>query len=267
MEKQITTSLQRSHLCWNITTKCNQSCRFCHRITNKQELPFEDNLRILIYLKDQGIKKITWTGGEALLYPGLATLLKCSAEFNIRNNLISNGQVFSEMKKEDIIKVLRNVDEITLSLDAVDDEINGIMGRSNTQYENVIKIVEIVRSVYPEKSIKINTVASKINFKEVVKVGQYLQHIALTRWKIFMFNPLRGAAKKNDKMFEISEAEFEKLKTEITSINLPFNVYFYTKDMIEDDYSLILADGTIVNTKEGVDYVEGSLCSVNLYNW
>ena len=60
--------MQKKEVCWNITTKCNQNCRYCHRFLKINELTYEENLQILKNLMEDGIIDITWTGGEALMY-------------------------------------------------------------------------------------------------------------------------------------------------------------------------------------------------------
>ena len=82
--------MQNTEVCWNITTKCNQNCRYCHRFLNYDDLSYEKNKKILMKMIEDGIKEITWTGGEALLYPRIIELLRIAKEHGIKSKLITN---------------------------------------------------------------------------------------------------------------------------------------------------------------------------------
>ena len=93
--------MERS-VCWNITCKCNENCKFCFRFTDNNVLSFNENRKILDNLIKLNAKKITWTGGECLLYPHLFELMKLSHEAGIENILISNAVLLNKEKSNDI---------------------------------------------------------------------------------------------------------------------------------------------------------------------
>ncbi len=251
--------LNQKHICWNITTRCNASCSFCHRMNNVYELPYSLNNAILDKLISCGVRRITWTGGEALLYSEIEFLIKKSKENGIINHLITNGKAFTT---EMISKLAPKLDIVTLSLDSCNSETNEKMGRGKNQYEDVSLIVSYLRQHYPHLKIKINTVASKMNIDNLLEITEFILHNDIDRWKIFRFMDLRGEAIIQKDKFWITFQEFEDLKSKISQILIPKNYseyYFVDINDFEDDYILIRADGAVVVTRNKKDLILGNL--------
>ena len=103
-------------LCWNITARCNQSCRYCHRFLAPFDLSKEDNFKILDNIINCGIDNVTFTGGEALLIDYLDELLFICKQNNIKTKLITNGILLTE---ERFSKIKDNLDYLNLSINSV----------------------------------------------------------------------------------------------------------------------------------------------------
>ena len=153
--------MQKKRVCWNITTRCNQNCKYCHRFLNINDLTYEENERILNNLIRDGITDITWTGGEALLYPNLENLLQIAKENGIKNKLITNGLVLARNDKSR--EILKYLDSLTLSLDTINSDTNEELGRGKNHFEDVRIILDYVKNEGLPISININTVVSKKN--------------------------------------------------------------------------------------------------------
>ena len=69
--------------------------------------------------------------------------------------------------------------------------------------------------------------------------------------------PLREKAKVNEKEFEISQDEYEKLIKDLLNIS-NLNIVTRQVEDFEKQYLLILANGDIVVTKDGQDIVLGN---------
>ena len=246
--------MQKKRVCWNITTKCNQNCKYCHRFLGINDLTYEENKEILNNLIKDGVNNITWTGGEALLYPNLKELLKISQENGIKNKLITNGMVLAQ--NENMREILDYLDSLTLSLDTINDDTNEELGRGKNHFEEVKTILDYVKG----KSLKvnINTVVSKKNINEMEQLGEFLNNYNISKWKFFKFMPLRETAEKNKDEFAITDAEFEKTKNVFRNFgNIGEKDFRQEKDM-EDKYTLLIANGDIIKTEHGVDVKKGN---------
>ena len=244
----------QKEVCWNITARCNQKCKYCHRFLNIKELSFECNKKILNNLIKDEVKAITWTGGEALLLDYLDDLLEISWNNGIKNKLITNGKLLTN---ERIDKIAKFLDSITLSLDSTDDYINEKTGRGQNHFNNIKNILDYFQLYYPNVKIKINSVICSYT-KEVDDLINFLNNYSIESWRVFNFMPLRELAKINKDEFSISEEDFKNVyniiinKSKINDIN-----YRMEQDM-EDKYILILANGDLVVTQNKKDVKIGN---------
>lgn len=63
-------------VCWDITSRCNENCKFCYHNARNKDLSLEDNRIIFKRSLDFGPEKISFMGGEPLLYNDLFKLIK-----------------------------------------------------------------------------------------------------------------------------------------------------------------------------------------------
>lgn len=56
--------MKKRSVCWNITSKCNENCKFCYRVLTEQENDIEENKKILEVLAKLSVDKISWTGAK-----------------------------------------------------------------------------------------------------------------------------------------------------------------------------------------------------------
>lgn len=248
-------------ICWNITARCNQSCKYCHRFLNIKDLTFEENYSILNNLVESGVNSITWTGGEALLLKEIDKLIKFSHEYGIKNKIITNGKL---LNKERIDKIYRYLDSITLSIDSVDDNTNEELGRGRNHYQEIKDILDYIKIKNYDIKIRINSVVCKNNLNKFNGLIDFLENYNIYSWRIFKFMPLRETAVKNKDEFNVSMKDYNdviKLIKERSSIK---KIDTRIETDMEKKYVLILANGDIVVTENGIDKKLGNALNDSL---
>lgn len=239
-------------LCWNITARCNENCKYCHRFLSPKDLTRDENFKILNNIMTSGIKNVTFTGGEALLMPYLSELILFCSENDIKSKLITNGILFTD---KFFNQIKNSLNYLNLSLDSISKETNLLLGRGGEHFENVKKCLSLVAN--SQINLSINSVATKLNKNDLFELAKFLSDKNISEWRIFKFMPLREKAKVNEKEFEISQDEYEKLIKDLLNIS-NLNIVTRQVEDFEKQYLLILANGDIVVTKDGQDIVLGN---------
>lgn len=242
-------------ICWNITARCNQNCKYCHRFLNIMDLTYDENLNILNNLENSGITSITWTGGEALLLNGIDDLLKISYEKRIKNKIITNGKLLT---RERIDKIYKYLDSITLSIDSINDDINDSLGREKNHFEEIKEILDYIKEKKYNVKIRINSVVCKNNIDDFKDLTNFLNNYDIYSWRIFKFMPLREKAVMNKESFDVSLDNYNEVVNYIKQNSKIKIIDTRIEEDMEKKYVLILANGDIVITNNGKDEKVGN---------
>lgn len=244
---------QISNVCFDLTSKCNDHCKFCYRTRCTTELAEQEIIQVIAKLNKLGAQKISFVGGEPLTVDFLPEALSYSKSLGIKNSIVTNGLLLSEK----LSTVGDNVDWITMPLDSIHDEELENMGRSERQFERIKYILPQIK----EKNIKfkINSVLSQKNIHSFKDTFTAALQIDFDRWKIFRFFPVRGEAKKNQEHFLISDSEFQKTVAPISAHNIKNRTTIANWDYLQSYYFSISPDGNIRKSKGLHDHILGNI--------
>ena len=171
---------------FHFSRECNYRCKFCFH-TNKSTtiLPLDEAKRGLRLLKEAGMKKINFAGGEPFLHKDfLNELIKyCKIDLKVESvSIISNGSLIDE---EWFQKNSQYVDILGISCDSFNRENLLNMGRvdfrkGHDHLSNIKKIAFWCRSY--KVPLKINTVVTSVNFEE--DMNAEINELHPFRWKV-----------------------------------------------------------------------------------
>lgn len=193
----------------HVLEACNFKCRQCFsKFGMEKLLPMEGWKKIVDNcIAGADVDEFNIAGGEPILYPGLAELVKYIRSKGIKVSLITNGSLMDE---EWIKNYARLYETIGFSVDSLDDETNKKIGRCDRNGKTIpasriVKLCGMIRKYAPGCRIKINTVVSALNKDEVM--SDFIDEIAADRWKILRMKPFQYDGFSNLDI-QVSDAEF-----------------------------------------------------------
>jgi radical S-adenosyl methionine domain-containing protein 2 len=175
---------------FHFTRKCNKTCAFCFHTEKTSFVASEaDMQRGLRLLRDAGMRKINFAGGEPFLYPKkLAMLCRfCKEQLGLESvSIITNGTLVTEAWMR---AYGRWVDVLGVSCDSFDEETNVRIGRGTG--ENVAQLFRIrAWCRLLGVKFKLNTVVCTHNWRE--DMAATVEQLDPFRWKVFQVLLVEG---------------------------------------------------------------------------
>ncbi|KAK2093356.1 Radical S-adenosyl methionine domain-containing protein 2, partial [Saguinus oedipus] len=170
---------------YHFTRQCNYRCGFCfHTAKTSFVLPLEEAKRGLLLLKEAGMEKINFSGGEPFIHDRgeyLGKLVKfCKTELQLPSvSIVSNGSLIREKWFQNYGEYL---DILAISCDSFDEQVNVLIGRGQgkkNHVENLQKLRTWCRNY--RVAFKINSVINRFNVEE--DMTEQIKALNPVRWK------------------------------------------------------------------------------------
>lgn len=191
-------------------------CKFCYAtyndfVVNKQ-LTLENAKEIIDKLISIGLQKITFAGGEPMLWKHIDDSIIYAKSKGLVTSIITNG---SMIDRQWLINMQSYLDWIGISIDSMNDETNKLIGRKATTKTKYKVIIDLIKN-YNYK-LKINTVVNIYNKNE--DFHYLINYARPDRWKVFQALPVEG---QNDEQFNevrITSNEYDNFINSHKSLN------------------------------------------------
>ncbi|KAM5444074.1 hypothetical protein MferCBS31731_000591 [Microsporum ferrugineum] len=197
---------------YHFTRQCNKSCGFCfHTATTSFKLSTEKAKSGLSRLKDAGMRKINFAGGEPFIYPKfLGPMVQfCKEELRLESvSIVTNGSL---VKRDFLEQYGHFIDILAVSCDSFNEQTNIDIGRGKgDQVPQLFRIAEWCQE-YGIK-FKLNTVVCNLNHLE--DMNATIERLRPFRWKCFQVLLVRGENDSDQTLrdvrkFQITDEQYQ----------------------------------------------------------
>jgi radical S-adenosyl methionine domain-containing protein 2 len=185
----------------HVWAKCNLHCSYCYGQFPARPpwLPASDWCRIIDMLAKEGVKRITFSGGEPTLHPELTAMLGHTREIGLAASLITNGARLTTA-------MLDRLDMVAVTIDSAREQTLERLGRGKRYLDEIRHVVGLVRDA--GKFLKVNTVVTRINVDE--DMTDLIRSLRPYKWKPLQFVHVPGENDDSASDLAVDEASFER---------------------------------------------------------
>lgn len=237
---------------FHIVKPCNMKCKFCYATFDDMHVKMisrTDALKVIQKLFMAGVQKITFAGGEPMLYTHLAECIVYAKQLGMTTSIITNGSLITH---EWLIRMCGVLDWIGLSVDSVNGYTNELIGRRSKMKLDYYHLVAKINH-YGYK-LKINTVVNAHNWNE--NMNHFITTATPSRWKVFQTLRVEG---QNDKEFNSIKCNDDEFNTFTYRHNTQPAIVIENNEAMTGSYLLIDPQGRLFENSAGIHTYSDSL--------
>jgi len=235
---------------------CNYRCGFCFaRDLIHTTMTPEQWGPVFRALKECGIEKINFAGGEPAMHPHFLELCSLAKEFGFIVSVVTNGSLITPS----LIKKMKGVvDWIGLSIDSPFNDVERELGRQCNCLDHIANVIRVAEMAHCAGiKVKLNITVVKQSWKS--DFADIIKSIDPERVKVFQVVKIEGQNEQLFDRFSVMPEQWIDFKTRHECIVLSNGekIVFEGGDAMIDSYLMIDPRGRIMrNSNNKQTYVD-----------
>jgi len=207
---------------WDITELCNSKCRHCTRWklkNSKDDLTYEECIRVIDELKEIGTLAISFAGNEPLMRKDIFDIIEYANKKGFSLSINTNGILMNEKNISRLINC--GINSFIFSLDSCYKEkhnsIRGVPG-SFEKIFTAVRIIKEMRGRFNKKiTIQATTVVNKENLNDLEKTVELCKSSGFDK---IVLQPIHNIPKyfESEKKLIPEEKDFPEMEKQIKKI-------------------------------------------------
>lgn len=157
---------------FELTENCNNKCYFCYNPLGRisgEELATNEVFDILVQLKDEGVFRINFNGGEPLMRKDFLQILEFAHSLGFELHMNTNSTLVTTDLAKNVSRFMKSVCTSILSSDEhAHDKMTGRIGA----YRDVLRGIDIWREQNIE--VEVNVCTSTENYYDIYNIGKLI---------------------------------------------------------------------------------------------
>lgn len=174
---------------------CNFKCKWCfvNAKSKGSHMPKETAFKLIDYFADNGLKQITFSGGEPLLYPHIKDVISYAHDYGFIVHLNTNGYFFNKQTAMELKE--RGLSQFETNIDSMNPEKHDYIRGKKGSFDRAVKAIE--NGIEVGLNCVMQTVLTKKNEDEIFDIFEFAHSLGVQRSRVWDMTPSDGVAKEN----------------------------------------------------------------------
>jgi MoaA/NifB/PqqE/SkfB family radical SAM enzyme len=239
---------------FHVTSECNQECPYCWG-PQGFENPVDTSMAVAILEKiaEVGARRIVFTGGDPLLRPDIAELIRRARDLGLEVALSTTGD---ELTREFLEAEGECIDLISLPLDGSSEAVS-CLTKKEGHFAAVMRGLGILRD-FPAIDLKIATPVTRHNIQDVPKIVRLLENLTAVSPNRLFYNVFQAFPRAMEEVtwddLLVTDEEFADLRRAVQAEPHSFRINWLSHEVLDRLYVMIFPDGTLT-VPSGPDFL------------
>lgn len=204
-----------------LTESCNFNCIWCYANSrfSKDYMSIVDAKKVIDYLSENGVKQVTCSGGEPLMYPHIKEFVKMASDSGLIVHMNTNGYLLTRKLAKELHGL--GLSQIQTNIDSLNPEVHDYIRGKRGSFARAVNALKVAMEV--GMTCASQTVLTKLNEKEVVDIFRFARSMEVPRcrvWDMSMGGRALGKVDLRPTNYVGTLRELSKFASETGAINI-----------------------------------------------
>lgn len=230
---------------FHVTSDCNQECPYCWGPQGFDQPVDTPTARAIVErVRDLGIRRIVFTGGDPLLRPDIGELIDLAASLGLEVAVSTTGD---ELKRDFLAAHANSIDLASLPLDGASEAISS-RTKKEGHFTAVLAALDMLAE-FPRIDVKVATPVTRHNLDAVPGIVRLLETHSRAMpnrlfYNVFQAFP-RSMVDVDWESLVVSDEEFTGLRAVVEALQPSFRINWLSHETLDRLYVMIFPDGTL----------------------